>query len=66
MPTLSAVKHNPWLRSFYERLEANGKLPKVALVPAMRKLLTAIYRVSKNLKPYEPKTAKCELSPAPA
>jgi transposase len=54
MPTLVAVKKNPWLRAFYDRLVAEGKLRKVALVAAMRKLLTAIYSVAKNRKPFVP------------
>ena len=52
MPTLTAVRRNPWLRAFYEGLRARGKLPKVALVAAMRKLLHAIYSVAKNRKPF--------------
>ena len=54
MPTVAAVKHNPWLRAFYERLIARGKLPKVALIAAMRKLLHAIYSVAKNRRPFVP------------
>lgn len=52
MPTLCAIKHNPWLREFYERLIASGKLPKVALLAAMRKLLTLIYAVAKQRTPF--------------
>lgn len=52
MPTLSAVKHNPWLRAFYERLIARGKLPKVAMTAALRKLLHAIYSVAKNKRAF--------------
>jgi transposase len=39
MPILSAVRFNPVLRAFYQRLIAKGKLPKVAQTAAMRKLL---------------------------
>lgn len=53
MPVLGAVRRNPWLRSFYERLRASGKPPKLALVAAMRKLLHAIYSVAKHRKPFE-------------
>ena len=52
MPTLTAVQRNPWLRAYYERLRARGKLPKVALVAAMRKLLIAIYHVAKHRRPF--------------
>ncbi len=54
MPVLSAVKRNPWLRAFYERLIARGKLPKVALIAAMRKLLSAIYSVAKHRREFTP------------
>jgi len=54
MPTLAAVRHNPWLAAFYGRLIARGKLPKVALTAAMRKLLTAVYSVAKNRRPFIP------------
>ena len=61
MTTLGAVRRNPWLRAFYERLRANGKLPKVALGAAMRKLLIAVYAVAKSRRPFSPK-----LTPPPA
>lgn len=52
MPTLVAVRHNPWLRAHYERLRKAGKLPKVALIACMRKLLHAIYSVAKHRRPF--------------
>ncbi len=39
MAALSAVRHNPALKAFHQRLIANGKKPIVALVAAMRKLI---------------------------
>jgi transposase len=42
MPTMVAVKHNPVIRKFYERLMAKGKLHKVALIACMRKLLVIL------------------------
>jgi transposase len=54
MPTLTAVRKNPWLRAYYEGLLRRGKLPKVALVAAMRKLLIAVYFVAKHRKPFVP------------
>jgi transposase len=54
MPTLSAVRHNPWLRAHYQRLRARVKLPKVALMACMHKLLLAIYSVAKHRRPFEP------------
>jgi len=52
MPTLTAVRFNPWLRDHYQRLRARGKLPKVALVACMHKLLLAIYAVAKHRQPF--------------
>lgn len=54
MPTLTAVRRNAWLRAYYEGLRARGKLPKVALVAAMRKLLIAVHYVAKHRKPFVP------------
>jgi transposase len=42
MATLTATAHNPAIKAFYQRLLAAGKLPKVALVACMRKLLTTL------------------------
>jgi len=39
MPTLVAKTHNPKIKAFYDRLLANGKPPKVALIACMRKML---------------------------
>lgn len=55
MPLLTAVRRNAWLKAFYDRLISRGKLPKVALVAAMRKLLAAIYAVARDRKPFEPR-----------
>jgi transposase len=42
MATLTATRYNPAIRAFYQRLVAAGKRKKVALVAAMRKLLTIL------------------------
>lgn len=52
LPTLVAVRFNPWLKAFYERLRTRGKLAKVALIAAMHKLLAAIYSVAKHRRPF--------------
>ena len=52
MPTLTAVRRNPWLRAHYKALRARGKLPKVALVACMHKLLIAVYAVAKRRQPF--------------
>ena len=40
MAVLTAVRFNPTLKKFYDRLIKNGKLKKVAMVACMRKLIT--------------------------
>lgn len=57
MSTLGAVRTNPWLRAYYERLRAKGKPPKVALIAATRKLLMAVYSVAKHRQPFVPQMA---------
>jgi len=42
MATLVATRFNPRIKAFYQRLLAKGKLKKVALVAAMRKLITIL------------------------
>ena len=42
MATLAGVRFNPILRTFYQRLRAGGKKPKVALTACMRKFLTIL------------------------
>ena len=54
MVVLNAVRCNPWLRQYYERLRAAGKLGKVAPIAAMRKLLTAVWSVATHRKPFVP------------
>jgi transposase len=54
MPTLNAIRFNPWLRAYYQRLLARGKVRKVAIVAAMRKLLIAVYAVAKSRRPFVP------------
>jgi len=52
MSTLVAVRHNPRLRSFYVRLRDAGKVPKVALIACMRKLLTILNAILKHQTPW--------------
>lgn len=42
MGTLVAIRWNPVIKAFYQRLLAAGKVKKVALVACMRKLLTIL------------------------
>ena len=53
-PAISAMRHNPILRQFAERLSERGK-PKMTIIAAvMRKLLTLAYGVLKSGRPFDP------------
>jgi transposase len=53
MSTLVAVRYNPVLKRFYERLCAAGKAKKVALTACMRKLLTILNAMVKHHTPWQ-------------
>lgn len=59
MATLSAVRCNPVIRIFHQRLRAAGKPSKVAIVACMRKLLTILNAMVRDGKPWReaPQTA---------
>jgi transposase len=48
MAALSAVRSNPILRSFYQRLRSNGKPAKLALTAVLRKLFILLNHLLKN------------------
>lgn len=48
MGTLVAVRHNPVIEAFYQRLVHAGKPKKVALTASMRKLLTILNAMAKQ------------------
>jgi transposase len=52
MAALAATRSNPVIKTYYERLIAAGKLPKVALVACMRKLLTCLNAMVKTNSPW--------------
>jgi transposase len=52
MAALVSIRHNPVLKAFYQRLRAAGKLPKVAIVATMRKLLTILNAIAKHGTPW--------------
>jgi len=57
MATLSAIRCNPVLRSFYRRLRVAGKPAKVAIIAAMRKLLVILNAMLKTNSPWRPPCA---------
>jgi len=42
MATIVAIRHNPAIKAFYQRLKTLGKESKVAIVACMRKLITLL------------------------
>jgi transposase len=53
MAALVASRHNPVIKTFYQRLLAAGKPKKVALVACMRKLLTILNAMVKSSQPWD-------------
>lgn len=57
MATVTAITHNPTIRAAYRRWRAAGKLPKVALVAAMHKLLIHLNALLKHQTLWHPISA---------
>lgn len=53
-PAMNAIRHNPLLKAFADRLRQSGKPPKLILAAAMRKLLHIAFGVLKSGKPFNP------------
>jgi transposase len=53
MATLTAVRFNPVIALFYQRLIAAGRPKKVALTAAMRKLLTILNAILRDQRPWQ-------------
>jgi transposase len=54
MATLAAAFHNPIFQAYYQRLVGAGKLPKVALIACMRKLLTTLNAMVRSGTRWDP------------
>jgi len=52
-PTMNAIQNNPQIKKFYNRLIKNHKLPSVALIASMKKLLLIAHAVYKNKTKYK-------------
>lgn len=57
MAALVAVRFNPMIKAFYERLLQKGKLKKVALTACMHKMLILLNAMMKNNQAWQPQTA---------
>jgi transposase len=53
MAAVTASRHNPVLRPFYDRLIANGKPPKVALIAVLRRLVVFANAVLRSGQPWK-------------
>jgi len=53
MAALVAVRSNPLFKEFYATLRSRGKLPKVALIACMRRLLTILNAMMRTRKPWQ-------------
>lgn len=54
MPTLTAIRLNPAIRTLYRRLRDSGKLYKVAMVACMRKLVVMLNAMLRDGRRWEP------------
>ncbi len=57
MAMLSSIQCNPVFKRYYEHLKAVGKLPKVALIACMRKLIVILNTMLKNEERWNEKSA---------
>lgn len=57
MPALVAIRYNPIIKAFYDRLRKAGKAPKSAIAACMRKLLHIAYGILKSKMPFNPTIA---------
>ncbi len=55
MAAVTAIRHNPPLRAFYQRLRHKGKTAKVALTACMRKMLTYLNAMLRDGTDWNPK-----------
>lgn len=54
MATLVAIRYNPPIAEFYRRLTAAGRPKKVAVIAAMRKLVTILNAMLRDQRPWQP------------
>jgi hypothetical protein len=54
MPAISAMRYNPTLRDFSDRLERKGKVGKVIISAVMRKMIHIAFGVLKSGRPFDP------------
>lgn len=55
MGALGAIRYNPDMKSFYDRLKSNGKHSTVAQIAVMRKMVGVAFALFKNQTRWEPR-----------
>ncbi len=58
MATLSAIKHNPAIRAFHQRLIAAGKEQMVAITACAHKLLIVLNAIIRDSVPWDPQMGR--------
>jgi len=58
-PAIVAMRHNPVLRAFAQRLLKSGKPKLVVIAAVMRKLLHLVFGVLKHQRPFDPHWTPC-------
>lgn len=53
LAAMNASRFHPDMKTFYERLRATGKPPKLAFIAVARKLLTSINAIVRDQKPWQ-------------
>lgn len=59
MPAVVAMRHNPLLKTFSERLLTRGKVKMQIIGAVMRKLLHLAFGILKSQKPFDPNYLTC-------
>ena len=54
MPALVALRHNPIIKSFGERLKAGGMAPKAVVAVSVHKLVQLIYGILNSGRSFKP------------
>ena len=54
MAATTAIRSNPAIKEFYQRLSARGKPHKVAMVACMRKIVTILNAMARTNTPWTP------------
>jgi transposase len=57
MVAVTAIRHNPVIKSFYERLIDRGKPFKVAITACMRKIIVILNAMIRDMKRWDPQYA---------